>query len=108
MNASEVEQNQAQTRDHVQYDCKDPSTHQIRYYDLLSSVFKNMQSMNEPELVGAAKVMGPIADFLTRFHFEQHGVLNQKSFVKTMEEIAENIHEDLYHMNQIKSPTKEE
>jgi hypothetical protein len=87
------------------YDPKDPSTHQIRYYELLSTVFKNMESMEEPELVGAAKVMGPIASFLQAFHFEEHGVLDQKSFVKTLVEIAENIQVDLYNMERIKKPT---
>ena len=104
MNSLEEDKSKAQPANFVQYNSKDPNTHQIRYYELLSTIFKNMETMNEPELIGAAKVLNPISEFLLKFHFEEHGILNQKSFVKTIETISENIHTDLHHIKQIKKP----
>ena len=85
------------------YDLKNSDTHPIRYHDLLSKVFKNMETMSMSELIGAAKVIGPLSEYMLTFHFENRGVFNQKTLVKTIEEISENIHEDIYHLENKKS-----
>jgi len=80
------------------YNSKDPTTHPIRYFDVLVKVFKSMELMTKDELIGAAKVIGPLSEFMSYFHFEQEGVFNQRSLVKTICEISENIEEDIYHL----------
>ena len=89
------------------YNSKDPTTHPIRYFDVLVKVFKSMELMTKDELIGAAKVLGPLSDFISSFHFEQEGVFNQRTLVKTICEISENIHEDIYHLeNEENSKTR--
>ncbi len=79
------------------YDLKDPSTHPIRYYDCAEQVYNATTTMTTEELTGAAKVMNVLADYFTTLHFEKQAVFNQKTLVKTLDELRENINEDLFH-----------
>jgi hypothetical protein len=79
------------------YDLKDPSTHPIRYYDCAEKVHKVVTGLSTEELTGAAKVMNVLADYFTTLHFEKQANLNQKTLVKTLDEIRENMNEDLFH-----------
>ncbi len=79
------------------FDLQKPETHPIRYYEVIDEVFKNMDTMTLEEKVGAAKVLTPIANYFWSAHFDKQAVLNQKSFVKTLDEIRDNLNEEIIH-----------
>ena len=82
------------------YDLKDPSTHPIRYYACAEKVYQVVKHMSTEELTGAATLMNVLADYFSTLHFEKQAVFNQKTFVKTLDEIRENLNEDLFHKKQ--------
>jgi hypothetical protein len=61
----------------------------IRMWDLLHMLEHNLRQMSREELQGALLVLGPLSAYLNRIHFEQRREMNQKSFVKTIEELFE-------------------
>ena len=79
------------------YDWKDPTTHPIRYYDVMEKVFSFMDDMSTEELIGATKVMSCVSDYFWDAHFEKKGRFNQKALVKTLDEIKENLQETIYY-----------
>lgn len=79
------------------FDMQKPDTHPIRYYEVIDQVFKNMNTMSLEQKVGAAKVLSPIADYFWHAHFDKQAVFNQKSLVKTLDEIRDNLNEEIHH-----------
>jgi hypothetical protein len=61
----------------------------IRMWDLLHMLEHNLRQMSREELQGALLVLGPLTAYLNRIHFEERREMNQKSFVKTIEELFE-------------------
>ena len=79
------------------FDLKNPETHPMRYHDCVNKLFSVTSKMSQEERLGAAKVLNTLADYLWTAHFEKNVVLNQKSLVKTLDEIRENVIEQFYH-----------
>lgn len=79
------------------FDLKNPETHPMRYHDCVNKLYSVTSKMSQEERLGAAKVLNTLADYLWTAHFEKNVVLNQKSLVKTLDEIRENVIEQFYH-----------
>lgn len=73
----------------------------IRYYELMEQVFEEMDTMNSSEIRGATKVMSIIADYFWDLHFNSKQVLDQKAFVKTIDEIRDNLFDTMYYESTI-------
>ena len=71
--------------------------HPIPYYELMEQVFEEMDTMNSSEIRGATKVMSIIADYFWDLHFNSKQVLDQKAFVKTIDEIRDNLFDMMYY-----------
>jgi hypothetical protein len=71
--------------------------HPIRYYELMEQVFEEMETMTGSEIRGATKVMSIIADYFWDLHFNSKQVLDQKAFVKTIDEIRDNLFDAMYY-----------
>lgn len=67
-------------------DIRDPSTHPMRYYSIMSDLEDICKDFDKKECEAVATVLGTIAAKLSRWHFEEQVELNQKSLVKTFEE----------------------
>ncbi len=77
--------------------------HPIRYYELMKHVFDEMDTMSSSEIRGATKVMSIIADYFWDLHFNSKQVLDQKAFVKTIDEIRDNLFDMYYHESMSKN-----
>ena len=82
------------------FDLKNPETHPTRYHECVNNLYSVTSKMTHEERLGAAKVMNALADYFWHAHFEKKAVLNQKSLVKTLDEIRENLIEEFYHADQ--------
>lgn len=71
--------------------------HPIRYYELMKIVFDEMDTMSSSEIRGATRVMSIIADYFWDLHFNSKQVLDQKAFVKTIDEIRDNLFDAMYY-----------
>ena len=71
------------------------SEHPIRYYGLMKQVFEEMDTMSVSEIRGATKVMSLIADYFWDLHFNTKQVMDQKAFVKTIDEIRDNLYDQM-------------
>ena len=71
--------------------------HPIRYYELMEQVFEEMDTMNSSEIRGATKVMSILADYLWDLHFNSIQIMDQKAFVKTIDEIRDNLFDSMYY-----------
>ena len=76
---------------------KETSAHPIRYYDVMSMVFDEIDTMSVPELRGATKVMSILTDYFWDFHFNNKGTIDQKALVKTLDEIRDSLFDTMYH-----------
>lgn len=76
---------QEQEQEHQQ------SEHPIRLYELMKQVFDEMDTMTPCEIRGATKVMSILADYFWELHFNRKQMLDQKAFVKTIDEIRDNL-----------------
>ena len=78
---------------------KDPTDHPLRYYRLLEEIEEKIKAYKLEEMIGAARIVKVISDFMWTAHFDHQIQLNQKSLVKTMDEIsdilAERVHTSL-------------
>ena len=74
-----------------------PTQHPIRYYELMKRVFEEMDTMSGAEIRGATKVMSIIADYFWDLHFNSKQVLDQKAFVKTIDEIRDDLFDAMYY-----------
>jgi hypothetical protein len=79
------------------FDLKNPETHPSRYHDCVNKLFSVTTAMTQEERLGAAKVLNALADYFWQAHFEKKAVLNQKSLVKTLDEIRENVMNEFHH-----------
>ena len=86
------------------FDLKNPETHPSRYHDCVNKLFTVTSKMTQEERLGAAKVLNTLADYFWQAHFEKKAVLNQKTLVKTLDEIRENVMEDYYHADKSDQP----
>ena len=75
---------------------KQLNEHPIRYYELMEQVFEEMDMMSSSEIRGATKIMSIIADYFWDLHFNSKQVLDQKAFVKTIDEIRDNLFDTMY------------
>lgn len=75
----------------------DSNNDPLRYFECIDSVDTVMQTMTKEELTGAYKLMKKVSDFFWNQHFEKNAVLNPRAFVKTLDEISENICLELQH-----------
>jgi hypothetical protein len=73
----------------------DPYVYPTRYWELIERIDSTMQTMTEEELVGAYKIMKKVSDFFWIQHFEKFATLNQRSIVKTLDDIGENVCHEL-------------
>lgn len=71
----------------------------IRYYELMQKVFEEMDTMTGAEVRGATKVMSIITDYFWDLHFSKKQELDQKAFVKTIDEIRDNLFDMMYHQS---------
>jgi hypothetical protein len=70
----------------------------VRYYDLLEEVDKVASKLKKSELQGAIDIMAIVSTYFYRLHFYENQTLDQKSYVKTLEDIKEILLESIIHM----------
>lgn len=75
---------------------EDPREHPLRYYELLRDVEERIKTYRLDEMMGAARIMKVLSDFMWTVHFDQRQEFNQKSLVKTVDEIADILAERLH------------
>lgn len=75
---------------------RNPAEHPLRYYSLLEEVEEKIRSYKVEEMMGAARIMKIVSEFMWAMHFEQRIEFNSKSLVKTMDEIADIVGERLH------------
>jgi hypothetical protein len=65
------------------------ATGPTRYYDLLEEIDKVATGLKKSELQGAIDIMAIVSQFFYKLHFYDNKVLDQKAYVKTLEDIKE-------------------
>jgi hypothetical protein len=70
--------------------------HPIRYYEVMNKVFAEMDTMDRDELKGATRIISILVDYFWDIHFNKRQVLDQKVFVKTLDEIRDNLFDAIY------------
>ena len=75
---------------------EDPKNHPLRYYSLLQEVEERIRGYSLDELAGAARIMKVLSDFMWSVHFNQQLEFNQKSLVKTVDELSDILTERLH------------
>ncbi len=75
---------------------RNPEEHPLRYYSLLEEVEEKIRSYKVEEMIGAARIMKIVSEFMWAMHFEQKAEFNSKSLVKTIDEIADIVAERLH------------
>jgi hypothetical protein len=75
---------------------RNPAEHPLRYYSLLEEVEEKIRSYKVEEMMGAARIMKIVSEFMWAMHFDQRIDFNAKSLVKTMDEIADIVGERLH------------
>ena len=80
---------------------QNPSIHPIRYYHILERLEKLQRGLSIEELQGAAKILGILAEEFEHMHFDKKMELDQRTVVKTITEVYENVLEDALHKHQM-------
>ena len=75
---------------------QDPKNHPLRYYSLLQEVEERISVYTLDEMTGAARIMKTLSDFMWSVHFDRQQEFNQKSLVKTIDEISDILMERLH------------
>jgi hypothetical protein len=73
----------------------DPYVYPTRYWECIERIDATMRTMTEEELVGAYKIMKKVSDYFWLQHFEKFATLNQRSIVKTLDDLSENMCHEL-------------
>lgn len=80
---------------------QDPNTHPIRYYHILRRLEVFQRELSIEELQGAAKILGILAEEFEIMHFDKKMDLDQRTIVKTITEVYENVLEDALQKHQM-------
>ena len=102
---SHGERQETQGTHHTQdtQEIQESITHPIRYYDVMSMVFDEMNTMKLPEIRGATKIMSILADYFWDLHFNSKHEIDQKALVKTLDEIRDTLFDRMYNQSYAKN-----